>query len=88
MPKRRDQSQPALRREANAPVPSAGPASPGARPAQQPTASPSPAAASTHPQPHHETAAEQKPMVPTPQRKPRPIPFDDNDDLDVPDFLK
>jgi len=69
MPKRRDQSQPALRRDpaAQGKAPKAKPAgADGTAPAEEPA---SPAKAGT-------------------QRQPRPIAFDDNDDLDVPDFLK
>jgi cell division protein FtsZ len=78
MPKRRDQSQPALRRE----------------PATQPTTPASavhPDAETVKPAP----AVPQQPVAPQPAQKseppakaPRAIPFDDGDDLDVPDFLK
>ena len=78
MPKRRDQSQSALRRDPTAPSRSAAPdpdrpqprdgraaatSEPGASPAQ-------PSGGSGH----------------RPVRQPRPIGFDDNEDLDVPDF--
>jgi cell division protein FtsZ len=75
MPKRRDQSQPALRRDAKDPM-------------QNP-----PAAGAAKAETSAETAPakESKPATKaaaSPQRQPRPIAFDDNEDLDVPDFLK
>ncbi len=79
MPKRRDQSQPALRRD---PAPQAQGGAPGpGRPAQGAAAPPagSPAPAQQQPNPS---------ASPAPQRPSRQAPFDDNDDLDVPDFLK
>ena len=89
-PKRRDQSQPALRREGNGqghPAPAAPRQAPAAAPAQP--ATPSPAQPATDPQPSQAAAASPTPQPqPHQPRKPRPIPFDDNDDLDVPDFLK
>ncbi len=82
MPKRRDQSQPALRRD-TAPAATAAPAGQQATPAQtsgafQGSSTPDSATART-------SAAKQ---APAPARQPRAIPFDDNEDLDVPDFLK
>ena len=79
MPKRRDQSQPALRRDAP------GPAGP---PEFQRQPSP------PQQQPQQQQGPPQPPVQPqqagnpaTQGRQPRQIPFDDND-LDVPDFLK
>jgi cell division protein FtsZ len=80
MPKRRDQSQSALRRDPVAPsqsssagAGSAGTQGQSAAAAGQPGAIPAqPAAAAGS----------------APARQPRPITFDDNEDLDVPDFLK
>ena len=103
MPKRRDQSRPALRREAGqqpsgqqapgqhppAQQPAGHPAPPGQqqqppspRPVPQPVPAgqPGPAQAAPGPQSQSQPA--------TPHRQPRAIPFDDNEDLDVPDFLK
>jgi cell division protein FtsZ len=73
-PKRRDQSQPALRRE-----PAAQPTTPesAAHPPTESEAAPTPP----------ETPAEPA-STSAPARPPRAIPFDDGDDLDVPDFLK
>ncbi|MEA2156435.1 MAG: hypothetical protein QOE11_2575, partial [Solirubrobacteraceae bacterium] len=40
-------------------------------------------------QPQGQPSQQQRPPQPQPQpRPPRAIPFDDNEDLDVPDFLK
>jgi cell division protein FtsZ len=79
MPKRRDQSQPALRRDPQDQL--QHPPGAAARPAPAPTAS----AAEQAEKPSQPAAS--KPVA-APQRQPRPIAFDDNDDLDVPDFLK
>jgi cell division protein FtsZ len=94
MPKRRDQSQPALRREGNGPAPqSTAAASRQAPPVPAQPASPAaaqPAATDAKPSEAPAASAQRQPSQsqPQPQRKPRPIQFDDNDDLDVPDFLK
>jgi cell division protein FtsZ len=110
MPKRRDQSQPALRREGgqpqyqSAPPPQqhqqlqpqgsqSGPQQQRAPqhglPQQQaPGAAPRPG---QQPPPSRQSPAQQPPaqqQAAAPQRQPRAIPFDDNEDLDVPDFLK
>jgi cell division protein FtsZ len=95
MPKRRDQSQPALRREGAAehPVPQQQRSVPADGPPRQQAMQP----ASHGPAPTQQQAqpqgppAQQRPPQPQqspPQRAPRAIPFDDNEDLDVPDFLK
>ncbi|MBA2715661.1 MAG: cell division protein FtsZ [Propionibacteriales bacterium] len=99
MPKRRDQSQPALRRDTgqhppgSAPpnqqqaAPRPGPQAPNQQQAPQPRPAPQPS-------PSGDPNARQAPPPPQqqqpagPQRQPREIPFDDNEDLDVPDFLK
>jgi cell division protein FtsZ len=121
MPKRRDQSQPALRREGQGQQhmppqqvppqqqpqqqppqqpqqrqqqgqPSAQPAgqmrppqqstpgAPGGQPQRQQPSPGQPAQPAAHPTPGQPTGA--------PSRQPRAIPFDDNEDLDIPDFLK
>jgi len=77
MPKRRDQSQPALRRDPHDQL-QHPPAAEGAGP----TADAGGAAGPARGQQAPAKAAGQ------PARQPRPIAFDDNDDLDVPDFLK
>jgi len=77
LPKRRDQSQPALRRNVT-------PSPEGASPDHAPESAPTAAADS-------ETSKQREQVkVTTPAQAPakRAIPFDDNDDLDVPDFLK
>jgi cell division protein FtsZ len=88
MPKRRDQSQPALRREGT-PPPLTGQATPQRQPdsgggtatATIEAERPAVPVAKEDDQP---PAAQPKP----PARQPRAIPFDDNEDLDIPDFLK
>jgi cell division protein FtsZ len=82
MPKRRDQSQPALRRDTAPPQPAAPPPPRTQLPAagNPGTAPTTPAASSGKIEPGKQTAA--------PAKQPRAIPFDDNEDLDVPDFLK
>nr|MBA2445766.1 cell division protein FtsZ [Nocardioidaceae bacterium] len=85
MPKRRDQSQPALRREgagATA-VPPELPRQGQQQPQQQQPQQPQP----RQPQPAQSSAPMPASSAPAPSRQPRAIPFDDND-LDVPDFLK
>jgi cell division protein FtsZ len=103
MPKRRDQSQPALRREGAQPQYQSGPPPQQRQQQQQSQGSPGPqqqrapqqvpqqqtaGAATARPgqQPPQPPPAQQQ--APAPQRQPRAIPFDDNEDLDVPDFLK
>ena len=101
MPKRRDQSQPALRRDTGQHPPGSAPQAPNQqqaaprpgpqapnqqqapqpRPAPQPSRSENPNARQAPPPPQQQQPA-------GPQRQPREIPFDDNEDLDVPDFLK
>jgi cell division protein FtsZ len=109
MPKRRDQSQPALRRDsAQEPAP---PQQRSAPPQQAPQQAPHQQAgqsqpvpqsaggsfpppggqqhgAPQQPQPGQPGSARPAPQPAAPQRQPRAIPFDDNEDLDIPDFLK
>jgi len=101
MPKRRDQSQPALRRDTGQHPPGSAPQAPNQQqaaprpgpqaPNQQQAPQPRPA---PQPSPSGDPNARQAPPPPqqqqpaSPQRQPREIPFDDNEDLDVPDFLK
>ena len=101
MPKRRDQSQPALRRDTGQHPPGSAPQAPNQQqaaprpgpqaPNQQQAPQPRPA---PQPSPSENLNARQAPPPPQqqqpagPQRQPREIPFDDNEDLDVPDFLK
>ncbi len=90
MPKRRDVNQPALRRD---PVRREQPAADrdtrsgetGSAPAEpnKPTTPERPAA-----QGSEDSGSDKDKPSQRPQRQPRAIPFDDNDDLDVPDFLK
>ncbi|MGH3495251.1 MAG: cell division protein FtsZ, partial [Sciscionella sp.] len=77
MPKRRDQSQPALRRNASTSTAAATPGTPPTATQPAGTSAPTPA--------QQPAAATTKPA---PRKQPRPIAFDDDDDLDVPDFLK
>jgi cell division protein FtsZ len=79
MPKRRDQSQPALRRDPQDQL--QHPPGAGVRP------TPGAAAVGNGESAKPAQPAAAKPAA-QPQRQPRPIQFDDNDDLDVPDFLK
>ncbi|MGI8994110.1 MAG: cell division protein FtsZ, partial [Nocardioidaceae bacterium] len=79
MPKRRDQSQPALRRDPAPAAPGGQPAPP-AQPARPSPTSTTPDSAAAKPAPSREPQR--------PAKQPRAIPFDDNEDLDVPDFLK
>ncbi|HYO31850.1 MAG TPA: cell division protein FtsZ [Nocardioidaceae bacterium] len=108
MPKRRDQSQPALRRDsAQEPAPPqqrSAPPQPGPQQqaphqqAGQPQSVPQSAGGSFPPPGGQQPGAPQQqgqpgparpaPQPATPQRQPRAIPFDDNEDLDIPDFLK
>ncbi len=99
MPKRRDQSQPALRRESGQqPPPPVPPQAPGqqpgpqARPAPQPPGGRQPIPGTQNPGQQQTgqrpTPPDQQQPPAAPQRQPRAIPFDDSDDLDVPDFLK
>jgi cell division protein FtsZ len=88
MPKRRDQSQSALRGTATGRTESgqlhgAGSGSPAAAKPQQENAVPGTVAPLATPE---ESPAAKAPAAP--QRTPRPVTFDDNEDLDVPDFLK
>jgi cell division protein FtsZ len=79
MPKRRDQSQPALRRDV-APTPASDKADADASAADDGAAEPMVDAPSA--------PAASKPAEPSARPQPRSIPFDDDTDLDVPDFLK
>jgi cell division protein FtsZ len=95
MPKRRDQSQPALRREGapEHPVPQQQRAVPTDGPPRQQAMQPASQgpAPMQQAQPQGPPSQQQRPPQPQPsppQRAPRAIPFDDNEDLDVPDFLK
>ena len=92
MPKRRDQHQPALRREQ--PV---QPRQQQSRPAAVTSEQPQPAQQPGRPAPEEPAPArepapayqQQRPeRRPEPPRQPRPVEFDDPNDLDVPDFLK
>ena len=108
MPKRRDQTQPALRRDsgtATGQPPAAAPPS-GTTPNAAQSGQPSQPGQLAHPMPNRPAASGQAPAPSQhgqpgpsgqsgsseasrqPTRQPRPIPFDDNEDLDVPDFLK
>ncbi len=88
-PKRRDQSQPALRRDP-APVPSTTPQQNSHRATRSAGASTATIEAERQPVPvARESQGNQgEPATSTQARQPRPIPFDDNEDLDIPDFLK
>jgi cell division protein FtsZ len=95
MPKRRDQSQPALRREGASehPVPQQQRSVPTEGPPRQQAMQPASQAPAPmqQAQPQGPPSQQQRPPQPQqspPQRAPRAIPFDDNEDLDVPDFLK
>jgi cell division protein FtsZ len=95
MPKRRDQSQPALRREGapEHPVPQQQRSVPTDGPPRQQAMQPASQAPAPmqQAQPQGPPSQQQRPPQPQqspPQRAPRAIPFDDNEDLDVPDFLK
>jgi cell division protein FtsZ len=95
MPKRRDQSQPALRREGapEHPVPQQQRSVPTDAPPRQQAMQPASQgpAPMQQAQPQGPPSQQQRPPQPQPsppQRAPRAIPFDDNEDLDVPDFLK
>jgi len=91
MPKRRDQSQPALRREPPAdamPAPPAQRIAPGGQPAADQQRSPGQQPAPASPQRQPQQAQPGQPQPAQAQRQPRAIPFDDNEDLDIPDFLK
>ena len=95
MPKRRDQSQPALRREGapEHPVPQQQRSVPTDAPPRQQAMQPASQgpAPMEQAQPQGPPSQQQRPPQPQPsppQRAPRAIPFDDNEDLDVPDFLK
>jgi cell division protein FtsZ len=87
MPKRRDQSQPALRRDTT-PPPLSGQAT-----QRQPESGGGTATATIEAErPAVPVAKEEEPTPAAqpkpPARQPRAIPFDDNEDLDIPDFLK
>jgi cell division protein FtsZ len=86
MPKRRDQSQPALRRD-TVPPPLSGQAT-----QRQPESGAGTATATIEAErPAVPVAKEEEPTPAQPKapaRQPRAIPFDDNEDLDIPDFLK
>jgi len=88
-PKRRDQSQPALRRDP-APVPSTTPQQNSHRATQSAGASTATIEAERQPVPvaRESRGEEAEQATSTQARQPRPIPFDDNEDLDIPDFLK
>ncbi|MBA2774732.1 MAG: cell division protein FtsZ, partial [Nocardioidaceae bacterium] len=86
MPKRRDQSQPALRRDTSAQGQSQGQSQGQAQTQSQGQAQPPPPANAAARQP--DTRPDQARQPQSPAKQPRPIPFDDNEDLDVPDFLK
>jgi cell division protein FtsZ len=113
MPKRRDQTQPALRRDGAQPPQQSGPplsqqpqggqppqTQGGPRPPQQYLQQPPQQQQPPQPQlqgappqrpgqqPQGSQQPPQAPQTPVQQRQPRAIPFDDNEDLDVPDFLK
>jgi cell division protein FtsZ len=92
MPKRRDQSQPALRRDfvssssatASSPLSMSGARSGSGDPVRS-TAEPT-----TNTPPSREPVTVGVPQATTsePRKAPRPIAFDDADELDIPDFLK
>jgi len=92
MPKRRDQAQPALRRDqppqAQRQQPTQNTSAalpPQAEPAPAPAQVPSPGPAA---EPRAPAATQPDNERPAPQRAPRPVQFDDPNDLDIPDFLK
>jgi cell division protein FtsZ len=100
MPKRRD-SGTVLRREpapqqSQADTRAAAQAASASKPAERPTApaqvtfnpsTPAAAEQASRPQPTRQAPTQQPAQPAQPQRQPRPVQFDD-DELDVPDFLK